>query len=226
LTQPPRSLAFASYGSGDLYGGGFGAMPCIGDYYGSMPSSITNMGAFGGRDITGNGFYKYNAQNINGQDKTVKKGSQLIVYHDGDLDINTNISYEGRGTWASPADIPALKVIVRGNINIAPSVTNLDGVFVAQPGPSGGGHIYTCGGVGYGNQFNGCSRKLTVNGAFVAQKVHLGRTNSSDRNSTAILGGTAEQFNYLPEVWMARWPRDDTDTQVKYDSINNLPPIL
>ena len=129
------------------------------------------------------------------------------------------------GGWASVEDIPGLKVVVTGNISIDPAVSQLDGIYVAQPDSSGnGGNIYTCADVS-GNPISNhdtCKQAvLTVNGSFIAKRVVLGRT-----AGTAITGQPAEVFNYLPEVWFTDWPDADAQKGFRYDSISNLPPIL
>ena len=68
----------------------------------------------------------------------------------GDVYINGNITFDNAGGWSSPNKIPSYYLVVEGNIYIAPGVTQLDGVFIAQPKFTGGvmdantGQIRTC----------------------------------------------------------------------------------
>ena len=223
-TQPASGLAFANtVASGDRYGGSFGPMPCIADHAGAEPATATTTGSLNNPTLDGS--YRYMSTVINGT-PTIQAGRQVVVYVDGDLRIESNILYRRDVPWPTPSDIPALKVVVKGNIYIDPSVTELNGIYVAQPNAAGvGGNIYTCSSgfapVAGVNMYTSCPNQLTVNGAFVAGQIHFGRT-----TGTAIFGDTAEEFNYLPEVWLAQWPRDNTATNVKYDAMTNLPPVL
>lgn len=223
-TRPASGLAFANTAaSGDRFGGGFGPMPCITDHAGAKPADMPIAGSL--NNPTYDGSYQYMSNIINGN-PVIQPGRQLVVYVDGDLRVESNITYNRSAPWPTPLDIPALKVVVTGNIYINRNVSVLDGVYVAQTNSAGGGgNIYTCSdglaSVTAQSMYADCQTKLTVNGAFIAQQVHFGRT-----SGTAIFGSTSEEINYLPEVWLAQWPRDNSGTQLKYDAMINLPPIL
>lgn len=235
LAMAPRSLAFANspMSGGDRYGGSFGPMPCIADHYGAMPAGLPNMGlgALGGGAGL-DGAYQTNSGTIN-NNPVIQNGQQVTIYVNGNLYIGANgISYNRTG-WVTTADIPALKIVAYGgNIYIDPSVSNLDGIYVAQPNGGVGGHIYTCatqtGPIANTSLYNSCRTTLTVNGAFVARQVHLGRTGggSGVEGGTAIRGETSEEFNYLPELWLGNWPQDNTSSSTKYDAFISLPPVL
>ena len=222
----PRGLAFANtVGSGNVYGGSYGPMPCIANHAGMKTAGISSIGSLNASLASGS--YDYSGPNINNS-PTIPKGRQLVIYVDHDLRIGSNISYDRTtgGGWASVDDIPGLKVVVTGNISIAPGVSQLDGIYVAQPDSGGnGGNIYTCADVVSGNPISNhdtCKQTvLTVNGSFIAKRVVLGRT-----AGTAIQGQPAEVFNYLPEIWFTDWPDSDAQKGYRYDSVSNLPPIL
>lgn len=227
--QPPRALTFANnVGGGQQYGGGYGASSCAFDHYGDPSSfpSIGNISSIG--SAAQDGVYRATGGAINGN-RTIQTSRQVIVHVDGDVYIRNNIIYGNRGSWPDIASIPGLKMVVSGNIYIDPGVTQLDGVYVAQPRPTSpatSGNIYTCAtataGIATTNLFAQCrTNKLIVNGAFIAKKVHLLRT-----SGTAIFDQSAEDFNYLPEVWLTPWPITNTVNQLKYDSIIGLPPVL
>lgn len=219
----PSGLAFANTtqiaGISDWYGGSFGSMPCIADHAGMKPAGITSTAA--SLSTLASGSYQYTSSAISGT-PTIGRGKQVVLYRTGDLYINSNILYQRSG-WATKADIPALKIVVSGNIYIAPGVTELNGVFIAQPtAATNTGVINTCSGVANANLYASCRTPLTVNGVFTAKRVDLRRTNGS-----ASQGTTAETFRYLPEVWMADWPEVNNGVPtLRYDSMSNLAPIL
>ena len=144
-------------------------------------------------------------------------------WYNGDLNIVSNIKFAGALTgWASREDVPAFYLVVNGNINIAPWVTQLDGVYIAQ-----GGTINTCAGA-----VRDCGNQLVVNGSFMAKKVLLNRTKgtvrSGDINESRTSGKSAEVFNFSPEQLFGNKPKIEGpfETIQPYDSIVGLPPIL
>jgi hypothetical protein len=145
-------------------------------------------------------------------------------------------------------------LVVKGDIRIDPGVTQLDGLFVAQPGDFGGGTISTCansGGSFVGGLLSTCRHQLLVNGAFVAQKVNLLRSYGSLRNSysgetyngTRPSGSTcsqdagpasflttdcaAEVFNFGPEMYLMHPSVTPSSGPTKgiWDYVTALPPI-
>jgi len=118
--------------------------------------------------------------------------SQTIYVEGKDVYINGNgITYSGASGWQNLTDIPSFMLVVKGgNIYIDQNVTQLDGIYVAQPDNSGtGGNINTCatapGAAVPGSQIygNACNKQLVVNGAFMAKKIFLNRSFSSLRYS-------------------------------------------
>lgn len=231
--RPPRSLAFANTpaSGGEVFGGGFGNIDCAIDHYGdATPASLPNIGLSSINSSpttpTPSGSYRGSGTQI-GHNPVIRNGQRIAVYTTGNVYISgSGITYQNRGSWQTVQDIPAFKLVVYGaNIYIAPSVTELSGIYVAQPNGNVGGEIYTCANNGSAipnnSLYGSCRNLLTVNGAFIAKKVHLQRT-----EGTAIRGETAEHFNYLPEVWLAPWPQTNSADEVKYDAIISLPPVL
>lgn len=174
---------------------------------------------------------------------TVGVGAQDVRYvKNADVYINGNIVYAGsNGGWTNVGQIPYFKlVVVGGNIYIGSNVTQLDGLFVAEPtvdsngNVSGDGHIYTCA-TAIGAQadptlpgyYAQCNKQLIVNGALIADQVHFLRTYGSV--GQAKIGDTAssshggEVINYTPELWL---PRTMTITTNGYNAITGLPPVL
>ena len=237
LAQPPTVLSFSNSpshvsglynastnASSETYGGSFGSVPCIDDHWSGLPSSAVSTA--GNVGVLARGSYMYNTATLNGA--TIATGRQVVIYRDGDLRIGGDIRYNRSVPWANTAAIPAFKVVVRGNIYIDRNVSQLDGIYVAQPDAGGiGGNIYTCANgvtpvnLSANNAYDTCDTPLTVNGVFSAKRVHLLRT-----NGTAANGQFAERFNFLPEIWQARWPASANETKKTYDAITGLPPVL
>jgi hypothetical protein len=149
--------------------------------------------------------------------------SRHTVYVDGNVHIRNNIEYPAAYPGNKP---PNFTLVVRGNIYIHPSVTRLDGFYVAQPksGQPNSGRIYTCAtapaalsGPAVYSQCGasttpGNARQLRVNGAFAAQKVVLNRSGYSLRDSipttatnseTAANSKAAEVFSFSPEMYLS-----------------------
>ena len=215
--SPPRGLSFGNVSG--TYGGNYGSGACTKDYFAfAKPSQIDNS-------------YPQGVGQLN-----VPAGARQVVYINGDAFIRRNVVY-APGPYTSLSQIPSYYLVVRGNIYISADVTQLDGVYIAQPTASGvGGRIYTC--VDPSSRavlttspsaFTTCGKKLTVNGAFLAKQLRLLRTNGSLRDSTvgeATTSGTiAEVFNYSPELFLID-PGLTTTPSRQYDAASALPPVL
>ncbi len=180
----------------------------------------------------------------------IANGHRVSLYVDGDVTINSNIEYtSGDSTkWTNPLNVSSFYLIVRGNIYIAPGVTRLDGVFIAQPGDMPAvpvatdfsGVIYTCASTGTGRRFatadlfNSCNSPLTINGNFQAHHIFLDRVGTKslrDANSDeekATTSGAAEVFNSTPEIFLAypEIPRLEETGGSSIESVQILAPIL
>ncbi|HSX35884.1 MAG TPA: hypothetical protein VLH84_03035 [Patescibacteria group bacterium] len=237
-TPPPDGVAFTNTGvvSGGLFGGNYDSPPCMTDYYGALPSTNSslpsnNIGALSTATYTATGPITLTG--------SLNPGQRTAIYVDGDVLITgAGIDFPA-ASWTT-ANLPFFEVIAKGNIYISQSVTSLAGLYVAQAdGAGNGGLISDCANptlpvVSYDNRLSGavfkgpCSNKLTVNGAFVAQQIELLRTSGTLRSSVAgepnSSANQAETFNYTPALWMAMPP--NLDTNITYDSITSLSPIL
>ncbi|HKU19210.1 MAG TPA: hypothetical protein VJP80_08165 [Candidatus Saccharimonadales bacterium] len=231
----PDGLAFANTAAvtGGLFGGSFGSPSCIYDYYDNMPGTTTALSS-GNLSSLGTGTYTATGPITLGGN--INPNQRTAIYVDGDVLITGNITFTG--SWNTNS-LPFFELIARGNIYISSSVTQIDGLYVAQSNGGSGGVIATCAdttlpAVSYVNRLSGgvfntpCNNQLTVNGAFVAEQVQLLRTHGTLRNSSAgeasTSGNQAEVFNYSPALWMAMPPSQSTDDT--YESITSLPPIL
>lgn len=221
----PSGLSFANtvdvsspFGSGeDTFGGGFDSEPCVPDYTVGLSGALSGIQVAPSPSPTGH----------------------TTFYVNGDVFINSDVSIYN-GAYGSLGAIPTYEIVVSGgNIYIAPGVTRLDGLYVAEPDSSGkGGNIYTCTTVptaglkgsdsnlslNLSAYYGTCNRKLTVNGSFVAKQVYLLRTRGTLYDSAA---GPAETFNFNPELWLAAPNTSGVGSAVGADdSITSLPPIL
>jgi hypothetical protein len=228
----PSGLAFANTGaSGSNFGGLYGSVPCIPNHYNTTATTLlpsTNLNSL-------SGINRYRATGPVALGGNINPNQRTVVYVDGDVLINSNIVYTG--SW-TPASVPLLQLVVRGNLYISQNVTQLDGIFIAQPNGATGGNIYTCANPALpaaavlttsGTVYTNCRNKLTINGAFVAKQVQFLRTNGSLKQAAAgeASGSTniAEVFNFTPALWMAQ-PPTPSGSGGEYDAITSLPPVL
>lgn len=227
------NLAFANT-LGDTYGGALGGLPCIPDYFAQannpqiVPGNV-NLSSYTDRTqsirVNGNATVSGN----------VNPGNRFILYVEGDAYINGNITYPG--TWEYNR-IPMFQLVVKGNIYISPSVTRIDGAYIAQPTAANTkGNIYTCAtatGPYANNQlYANCATQLRVNGLFSASQVYLGRAYGSfyeaPASETTANSRAGEVFNYNPAMWIAQPLPGTTTSNAKvgnYDAITSLPPVL
>jgi len=158
------------------------------------------------------------------------------VFVDGDVYITGNITYTG--SW-SYNNIPLFQIVARGNIYIDRSVTQLDGVYIAQPWADlSHGYVYTCTTgaaaptLAAGAFYNSCTTPLKVNGSLVTRSLQLLRTSNSlhDASSAQNRSNTkaAEIFNYGPGFWITQPDLTTTNGGEvdNYDAITSLPPVL
>jgi hypothetical protein len=228
----PRGLSFAANTTNDtsngFYGGLFGSVPCVPDYYADRPATTLpleasvaamNTGVYGGTGPATLGGGSLGAN------------ERITVYIDGDVYLTGNISYAGSWDLAS---MPLFRLIVRGNIYIDNGVSQLDGLYIAQRNGASGGVVYTCTTSATPLQpstpsfYTDCDdQKLTVNGAFIAHQVQLGRTRGTVslglNGEDGVTGNAAEVFNYSPIMWI---PQPFNSERSGYDSITSLPPVL
>lgn len=238
---PPRGLTIGNYyAPASTYGGVGGQYGCMTDYFdvvskniGGSATSVSSVNVSGTGDS--GQFVRPIGSSVTVPGSTVS-GKRAVVI-DGDAYIGGNILY---GSYSGQGDMPSLYLIVKGNIYIAPTVTQLDGVFVAQPRADGtGGTIYTCANngsfVAEGSLGSTCASQLTVEGAFLARDVKFLRTTgtlqSSAQNETWSSTNIAEVFKSSAELYLTapsvlQRSRSGPQGGTTYDSITSLPPIL
>lgn len=220
--------------------------PALGGTYGGNYSLIEPIVPSSGvTDIGGTGTFSFTSQdgafkksgNVTINTSTVGVGKNVSIFVTGNVYISGNINYATG--WTKQSDVPSAVIVATGNIYIDPSVTNLDGTFVAKTG------LYTCadsGGATASTGLYGCNKQLVVHGSFVAKKMYLLRTlgtlkddathsNVGCHNSGGIGSsrGTcaAEVFDFSPEMYLANPQiQPPSNGALNYDAIVNLPPIL
>jgi len=233
----PSGFSFANTATSPAtgaFGGNFGSVTCTKDYFAQAPSSgalpySSNLSSMTTGTYSGSGNVTLSGN--------VNPNQRITIYVDGNLYINGDIKFPG--SW-NIASMPYLQVVVRGDIYIAGTVSQVDGNFIAQVNPATGtgGTIATCGtatgpyATAAGAFYIPCANKLTVNGSFTANSVMLMRTpNSLNQSSAADTAGSnraAEQFNYNPALWMVQPAPSSTGSGRvdNYDAITSLPPVL
>lgn len=228
------------------FGGNFGGYvtSCAPDYYAQrltesplQPIPPSSMNSWNGAYVgTGN-------VTISGANN-LPQSRHIRVYVDGNVRITGNITFTN-GLSVDLADrdrIPSVWIIATGNIYVDPSVTELNGIYVAQGKSTSAdtGGFYSCipassaftsfvpGTSSY--DYNACSANtLTVNGSVIAKRLVLTRSRGSVGSTVAQT--YAEVFNYSPLVWLSPTgiggsSAGTDDLGNDYQSITSLPPVL
>ena len=229
LDEASTNLSFANNGvsldtdlDSPAMGGDFGNTPCLTPP--QATASTTDEGSLSSTSIgaldVGPGQHSYSFGSTSSPVNLTLNGGVLGVGDNMSIFVNGNVYITASGingiiyagdshtsgsgaVWNSTADIPSFSLDVTGNIYIDPGVTELDGIYTAQPASSSsGGTIYTCS-AGTGQYvdgtfptgtpfspmaanelFDNCKNQLLVYGNFTANKVSLMRTFGSLRDET------------------------------------------
>lgn len=245
--HPPKGLTVGGYlttsdNPTDTFGGLGGQSRCVPNYFKEVGGALKSTGATAITDpefsaaSTGSAVYEpVGGKLVIGSDLTVNAGQKRAIVVDGDVQLNGNTNY---GAYSSIANMPSLYIVAKGDIYISGAVEQLSGVFIAQPRANGtGGKIYTCtntSGARYAaaDVYSECNKKLTINGAFIANQVKFLRT-----SGTVSAGGVDESWDgpiaevfkssgqlYLSAPDALRKPSSTNNRT--YDSVTSLPPIL
>ncbi len=245
----PKPLTFANTnpsrnneGTG-TYGGGLmdGQAACAPDYYDDGVASATGtLGGSTGANVPEAVYSHTGNLTITGGNLGLGTGSRTF-YVDGDVTITDNVTY-APGSYNDIGNIPSFRLIVRGNIYVMPDVSELDGIYVAQPRSDGTkGRFYTCAPGGSPPTTaaqlndtgpNGCRfTKLTVYGAVIADLIKFTRSSGtlSQAANTAlspsqdgVSSTSGEVFFMTPEAWLT----SDFGGGAEFDSVTTLPPVL
>jgi hypothetical protein len=258
----------AASGTGKVsLGGNFGGTHCAADYWKTKPTNVTASPASGMLANFASSEIQYyepagGTLRINlATTSNIADGADVAIFVKGNVRISNNINFAS-SSWGTIENIPSFYLIVvpddtgnGGNIYIDNGVTQLDGVYIAQPNSANqGGGIYTCSNgaarYAYTELLQYCRTQLLVNGAFVAKQVYLDRSFGSMRNSfpgeylrgsraggppdcgdsgAAPLGDcAAEIFNFGPEIYLSNPSviQKSGPTTGKYDYLTSLSPVL
>lgn len=197
-------LAFANTGAttrndySPSLGGNFGEAYCF-RVIGDAPAGAGGLAATSGVPAAA-GAYSVSG-NLTLTGGTLGAGKNISIFVDGDVYIQNDVTYNTAG-W-TPGSVPSFVLRAKGNIYIAPGVTQLDGVYIAQQQGSKIGAIYTC-----ANGFNpwpaasmyaSCKNQLLVNGSFIADRVNLMRSYGSLRDEKPATGGPLTSIEWLAD---------------------------
>ena len=195
-----KTLTFANTGSPlGLFQGGTPQQHCLPDYYDAQ-SSTTSLNGAASVNLGGLGSQQYldslsaGFVSVSG---AIAAGQKTTLFVKGDVHITGNITYAAGYTEST---VPKFALVVKGNIFVEPNVTQIDGVYVAQPSSgSSDGVIWTCTDVANSSSPWGpdikknCTNSLTVNGALLAKQVNYLRINGDAGTAGSP---AAETVNY------------------------------
>ncbi len=249
-----KDLSFANFSSisisnwwGGLLAGSAPQAHCVPDYFStkqiqssidkSINSASVDVATLASKQylITPSGVLDIKASGPIGANK------KTTVFVGGNVFISSNITYANRLTYTADTT-PKLTLVVRGSVYVAPDVSQLDGLYIAQPKASGPnpdtadtGVIWTC----HTNDTNtptaafvssACRNKLTVNGAFIAKQVNLLRANgdvaAAVNGEASSSGNIAEVFSFTPEMVTGGSFFNQPSSASKIQSLISLPPVF
>ena len=228
--DPIQKLTFANDNASDIWGGNWGGqLRCMPDYW----RQTQHLGTALGNDKLDLTSLPQNSETyykpLNGVLSLLVPSSldlKTAIYVEGDLLITQNI-INNSSNLSKLNQINSIYLIVKGDILIDHSVTQIDAVLVAMPSDenhSREGRIYTCyiDGLSDGANINldspvelqkkiasklaaeniryaqECVNQLVINSALMARRIHLGRTTSSDSNSPGYSTYPVSEEIYLP----------------------------
>ena len=239
---------------------------CIPDYYSKMPAGTPALtGPLNGAIPPGLGgtfstpsfaTCSPNVYCLTQNNVTIKSdvtgGTRLTIYVNGNVYIDHNITYNDPTVTVDK--VPKFALIVKGSIYIDKTVTELDGLYVAQPAGTNSatianddGVIWTChpnttAQLDYTYPPN-CNSTLVVNGALVAKQINFLRvkgnidaaTTGEDglgTVSSCLTGGcnVSEVVNYSPAIIMGgdffSASSSSSTGGLPIDSVISLPPVF
>jgi hypothetical protein len=222
LTTLERSklLKFASDPAGEYLKGSTGSH-CITNYYNyyqkrvgaserststDLPSVLSSLASGSGAStnpkriawIQGN-------TTIDASSVNLLAGQDTLIIADGNITIVNNVNIYAGTYNGGITTLPQLTVVAKGNIIIEPSVTRLDGIYVA------GSTFYTCGDTssigenipnGRFSLTGACASQLRVNGAIIAKATRFQRTAGS---ADIYDGLPAELVSYPATIWLQEY---------------------
>ena len=192
---------------------------CRPDFSKLEPSITRSPSTINTSSLVDNAVIKYTGS-VNIRDITLPDGMNTTIIVDGDVRIHDTIQQPDR--YNDRSSIPSLAIIATGNIQIEPTVSRLDGLYVAigNKNEKSYGYIDTCfHSTSYSNSSVCTANNLTVNGAVVAKQILLHRKG----NSSSSVG---ETFSFLPELYLAPPPSTGNTLSIIKNSQSDLPPVF
>ena len=201
--QPLKGLTLGNNNNLHVYGGNFGRKACITNYWrlaerlelSTKPSPLTLDLKM---ELEANERRRYEllaGERLELSASAPLGGLKATLYIEGDVLISGNI-IAGDDRWYDPSEIGYLSIIVKGNIDIAADVTEINALLVAYPQLDAAdnvvdGRIRTCWHPSLTDptsppniHFHTCDKQLVINGALIAEKVLFGRVHSSVKQET------------------------------------------
>lgn len=237
---PVNQLSFANGNGTGTYGGMYGgSISCPKNYYGQSTNGTVVLPANSTTTVPPVDTRTSGNVTFTGGTLTGGSGTRSALFVNGNVYITNNVVLNNGGV-TTPSQLANFYLVVQGNIYIDANVSRLDGVYIAQ-GNNTRGRIYTCAsgfqaptaamlnGSGPGGSPAQCRTALTVNGAFIADRVNLYRS-----IGTVYDNIPAEIFNYTPITWLAP-PKSiaplftgstGSPGTGGYDAITTLQPVL
>lgn len=248
-----NALTFSNTGASSSYWGGqyegsVRQSNCVPNYYSKVPTNPPPPAIGNLSSATATGTYSASAGagttfSLTTADVNIAAGTRVTIFVNGNVFIGNNIRY----TLDKESNVPKFALVVKGSIYIAAGVTQLDGLYIAQPASNSDqtvqnddGDIWTC----HPNNtapllytdVGNCTTKLTINGALIAKQVNFMRTNgdigsagtSEDTLSNAQgSSNIAETINYTPAMEIGGpFFNPPTPSSLPIDSLISLPPIF
>lgn len=249
-TTSTSGLSFANnnLGFGTTYWGGYFAgasqqTHCIPDYFGTkqVTATITTVSCtnLNVASLPADGQYKTTPSGTAcditaGVNAAIGSGNArrvtLFVY--GDAYISHSITYQGGYTTDQT---PKFTLVAQGNIFVDKGVSNLAGLYIAQPNltidatGTNSGSFWTCHtaapDIPTGHWiYQNCGTRLTIDGAVIAKQLDFVRIPGDVLDNNA---NPAEVINYTPEMVMGGpFFNPPATTTPKINSLISLPPVF
>lgn len=225
---------------GGVFAGETPQMHCIPDYYTTKQNNPSNLGTATAVDLSTLTSRQYivtpvgASVNLAAASTTIAANKQITLFVNGNAYIGSDIKY---ATDYNADNIPKLTIVAKGNIYIGPSVSQIDGLYIAQPTTgTQNGNIWTCHDATTtnpdGNWIAGnCGSKLTINGAMIAKQAVFVRTKgdlaSAPANENSDSANIAEAINYIPSMVLGGpFFNPPASQNLTIDSIISLPPVF
>lgn len=223
-----RQLTFANSEPDSTKLGYFGeSQHCITDYIPLFSGAPTMAGAtidVGTRGASGSWHVTGNLSISGTMPVGSAAGGQQVYYVDGDVNITSDIKYPA--TYSAASDIPSLMIITSGNVNISPSVAQVDGIFEARGDGVTTGIFKTCTPKTEPAAVGGACDlvPLTVNGSVSAANFDLFRTAGASGAIPSDRKQAAESFSITPELYLSNALNSVSSPTIKTTTILDLPP--